>query len=87
MRSDVSYGCTRSFGGSIYSVSGYSSPDAAEFAVMSMAQDAGYWRPPTLRTARWQFWRPTEYTDLEQRLIARSTPPVNAMGNKTGGEL
>ncbi|TCR01096.1 hypothetical protein [Neorhizobium sp. JUb45] len=74
MRSNVSYGCTRSFGSSTYSVSGYSSEEAAEFAVMSMAQDAGDWHPPTLRTARWQFWRPTEYSDLEKRLIARASP-------------
>jgi hypothetical protein len=31
------YGCTRSVGSRIYRVSGYSSPEEAEFAAMSMA--------------------------------------------------
>lgn len=72
MRRDVSYGCTRTFGGVTYSVSGYDSPEDAEFAVMSVVQDAGFWRPPALRTSWWQFWRPVAYTELEQRLLARA---------------
>ena len=65
------YGCTRSVGDRIYRVSGYSSPEEAEFAAMSMAQDDGQWKAPKLREKWWQFWRQTEYTDLQKRLIAR----------------
>lgn len=73
MYADVSYGCTRSFGTTTFSVSGYPSREEAEFAVMSMAYDAGAWRPPLLRQRWWQLWRPRQHSDLVDRLIARAT--------------
>jgi len=71
MSSYTTYGKVRSFGTRTYRVSGFSSPEEAEFAVMAMAMDDGERAPPALRERWWQFWRPTEHTELQKKLIAR----------------
>lgn len=61
------YGCKRTFGNTTYGVSGCDSADEALERVYRRAFENGDWRPRDLREKWWQFWRPVEHTELEQK--------------------
>lgn len=63
----TTYGCTRTFGDWTLSVSGMPSREAALEDVYRRAFDKGVWRPRKLREKWWQFWRPTEHTEIEKK--------------------
>lgn len=65
------FGATRILGNTTYHVIGCSSSDEAIERIMEQAYQDGNWRPRDLRTKWWQFWRPTEHTELEARFASR----------------
>ncbi|WP_077961685.1 hypothetical protein [Ensifer adhaerens] len=69
MSKDISFGCTQSFGSATYSVSGMSSPFAARLNVYQRAYRDGEYSPPMLREKWWQFWRPTEHSEIDKALM------------------
>lgn len=69
MRDDISYGCSRTFGCATYSVSGLHSRFAAILNVHRRAFEDGLYSPPLLREKWWQFWRPTEHSEIDKALL------------------
>lgn len=65
----TTYGVTRTFGTTDYGCSGMSSHEAALENVHRRAFENGDWKPRELREKWWQFWRPTEHTELEKKFI------------------
>ena len=64
---NAKYGCKRTFGTTTYGVSGCLSAEEALEYVFRRAFENGDWRPRDLREKWWQFWRPVEHTELEQK--------------------
>ena len=63
------YGVKREFCGVVYGASGFSSHEDALMNVHQRAFDNGDWSPRELRGKWWQFWRPTEHTDIEKAFL------------------
>ncbi len=69
MSRETSYGCTRSFGSATYGVSGMQSRFDAILNVHQRAFEVGDYAPPALREKWWQFWRPTEHSNIDKALL------------------
>jgi hypothetical protein len=65
----TTYGCTRTFGEWTFTVDGMPSREAALEDVHRRAFEKGVWKPRPLREKWWQFWRPTEHTEIEKKFI------------------
>ena len=69
MINDTSYGCSRTFGSATYSVSGMPSRFSALLNVHQRAFECGDYSPPSLRETWWQFWRPTEHSEIDKAIL------------------
>lgn len=65
----TTYGVTRTLGSITFTCEGYNTHEEALNAVYSQAFNAGEWSPPKLRAKWYQFWRPTEHTELEKSFL------------------
>lgn len=65
----TTYGRTLTVGDVTVSVEGFGSPEEAEFRCYEMLFEDGDWKPRELREKWWQFWRPTEHTEIEKKFV------------------